>query len=126
MPIRIRSGNKTVIESGSFITYGPEEIALELSYGSETLTIRLIFENDAEGKPSQTSRLENATTLVLVIRNLAGVLPAYPNDPISLGSIADHPLWFRWAISSLAEAKAKLIQYTFYVEPVPAPSSESK
>ena len=114
--IRITSGDKEIFFSGSVITYEMQDTTINLEHNGEALKFIFKFEDKSPDHPERGIGLEVASPTIGIITfyNYTSSNGTFSTQPINLGSIGGHELYFQYRIDDL-QACSKLFFYTFYL-----------
>ncbi len=113
--VSIFEGDKELISSGSFQTFGEAETQLRLTWHNETITFYFRFTNGPE--QTQIAEVVDNTTLRLTFNKYDNPLGIHPLQPIRVGTIADRELWFMYTIRYVQQTTRHIVEYSFYVSP---------
>jgi len=112
--VSISYEDKILVATGSLITFGPEEMLLDVEYHGDRLKIFLLFQDSTDAK---TNRLHADPIppdgVRLTIRTPLRSLGAF--FAIDIGYIADRALWCNLRVSPLGDTPSKHVVYSLYV-----------
>ncbi len=114
--VDITIGTKSVVASGSFITFEDEPSKLSFKISGEVFTFEFCFLDEGDSSKVETEGIDNKT-LKLKFYNFKSSLGTSNNKPFRLGNINDKPLYLNAVISKYnSNSKNRKINYTFYLE----------
>ncbi|MES2396864.1 MAG: hypothetical protein V4549_12710 [Bacteroidota bacterium] len=112
--VKIKSGDKDLIASGSFITHSGNEIQMEI--GNKEAPLLLIFEfvKDIENKEvRKATEARDQKTLVIKFFNYDDT--RFTTTPWFIGNIYQRKLYIVYHIEPLHSTDMRNITYTFYL-----------
>ena len=115
MELKIKSGGKDILHSGSVMSYEENTIVIELS---SEMTMEFIFEEDPNRGESIESRFIPITPTYMKVFfvNFNSGLGAGSTTPVPLGDIDGRNLYMNYRISRLGNTRN--LEYTFYLDSV--------
>jgi len=115
--MKIKTGDKDVLETGSVISFGKEPVEFTLNDPlSGDMVLRLVFVDDQSKTIFEVqTELINQTTLEFRLINFNVITGIGNAEPISLGTLAGRRLFFNYRVYSLNNSDMKTIHYTFYL-----------
>lgn len=114
---RITHGNRKLVASGTFVTFGEGESRLELTVDDDRVEIIFNVLNDAsEIKNDITGQVELPDKFRVAIRNYRQVMGNPLVGPVALGKIAGKPFYLLFSVRGARNDGSKIITYSVYVE----------
>ena len=114
MPITIKTGNLSIYETGSVITYNNQPV----DFLFETLFFRFQFESDNSSQPSikvaAIPSIANSLTIILV--NYDNEIALGNSQPLSVGTLNGQRLFLNFRVFNLKGKADKIIHFTWYKE----------
>jgi hypothetical protein len=118
----ITHGDRDLVSSGSFITLGPGETAIDLSFLDDHL--RLVIEFSGTEREYSKQEIEASypgeATLKLHFKNYNNPLGTHQKAPQELGTIAGRRFWLVYRVVALQGSESKHFTYSIYVAREPA------
>lgn len=113
----ISHGDRTLLETTTFLTLGLGETKVMLSHNGETLTFLLNFVAEEPNKESMIRpEFVNDKTLRLTLINWNNPLGAGLENPVELGTFLKRRLTFAFFISKAgAKGEQRLVTLSFYL-----------
>jgi hypothetical protein len=110
---RISTGNRKVIHSGVFITWGSDPTVMEIAGG---LKLIFAFANDKEnpGKQFVTGDVLDDHTLRLTMTNFNNILGTGTSEPVRIGETNGKDIHLAYRVHAIGGAEDKTVQYTVY------------
>ncbi|MBI3035411.1 hypothetical protein HYY71_03740 [Candidatus Woesearchaeota archaeon] len=116
MNIDIKSGDKTIVASGVFVT-DSETNDISFKIKDVNFNCKLIFkeEKDVKGEKIRWYPKEDKTGLVIEFLNFDGILSSVSEKPHLLASIEGDDLYFIGHINAF-QKNIKVVTFTFYLK----------
>ncbi len=116
MALLIKTGDNKVLESGSVISFGDNEVELELDFFKTTPATFLVFSFNADTKNTGTS-METAITesnkkLEVKLYNFESSLDAGNSEPMEIGLLDNKKVFLSFRVRKIGPSRT--IDYTFY------------
>jgi hypothetical protein len=112
--LKINSGDKDLIASGSFITHSGNEIKIEIESKEGLLFLILKFVTDEENKEvRKASETKNQKTLEIIFFNYKDT--RFTTTPWYIGHIYKRKLYIVYHIEPLHNTVLRNITYSFYL-----------
>ncbi len=111
----IKSGDTTIIASGTAISYNgqPIEISFPTS-ANDSITIVFKFDKDDSGKPSLKAIAPNSKKLELTLFNFNNSLGQGNTKPLEIAETDHKKIFLNFRVYSLDETSSKTLHFTFY------------
>lgn len=112
--LKIKSGDKDLIASGSFMTHSGNEIQMEIGSKEGPLLLIFQFVNDENNKEvRKASEARDQKTLVITFYNYKDT--RFTTDPWYIGHIYKRKLYILYHIDPLHSTDIRNITYSFYL-----------
>lgn len=108
--LRIRTGNKDVIASGTIITADSRNLEFQLT----NLCVIFEFLTDS-GSTRLESGAPTSSTLNLRLYNFNNSIGAGTTQPLEIGNLGGRKLWLAFMVYALSSESSKTVHYTFMV-----------
>lgn len=113
----ITHGNRSLIASGTFITFDEGESRLELTVEDDRVEIIFNVINDGSDiRNNIIGQVELPDKFRVVIQNYRQVMGNPMIGPVALGQIAGRPFYLLFTVRGTKNDGSKIITYSVYVE----------
>jgi len=114
--LSIKQGDKELIATGTFLTFGSDQIELTLKYKDEIVKLLFEFVTDETSKDTGLEfQSLNTTTLKVIYKNHNHTLGSFNTEPYELGTIGNRLFYFTYFVTHINGTQRKKIDYSFYV-----------
>ena len=115
--IKITFGDKELLCSGSFFTFGHGEATLEIDHHGDRLRFIFNFVHSDEKGYRKESQVVDPMTLKITFTNYENTDGLFTKKPWEIGTLSNRRIYLIYRISQHSDTEMKLVIYSFYLGP---------